>query len=246
MENGRFFNLKVNPFRKLHYIHDFESSIYFSIYDEKYFFQVIDLLPLLFDKIICNSDFLTKPEVVKYCSTERIKALCESQILLFLGDPEKEYDDPEEASLLEKWISDEMYFISEDEYSNPNDQYSKTEWDILEKWTEEDLNDKKFLRLLKQTRGQLHNNLFGINKDLPIDVDALFLNVVLKTSLYLSSPLFVHPQIKSILTHKFERMIKQSKATIPSLEYPEAFPCFLLALDHGFRDKALYLLYDCS
>ena len=115
--------------------------------------------------------------MVKYCSTERIKALCESQILLFLGDPEKEYDDPEEASLLEKWISDEMYFISEDEYSNPNDQYSKTEWDILEKWTEEDLSDKKFLGLLKQTRGQLHNNLFGINKDLPIDVDALFLTV---------------------------------------------------------------------
>lgn len=191
-----------------------ESNTIFltPIYDEKYYFQVIDLLPLLFDKIITVWHYLGETEhVSKYYSIERIRDLCENQILIFLDDPTGQYEEgyidskPPEV-VLERWIHDEGYFI-------PDIPITQESLDIQDKLIEEDLSDKEFLRL----RRQLSKNYpffddFGASDDLNID---------LETSLYLNTPLLSPPQLKSIWTHKFQRMTKQSKAIIPSLECPE-------------------------
>jgi len=121
------------------------------------------------------------------------------------------YEEPEkdETLILENWIHDKEYFIT---YPFPSSQ----ELAILDKLIEEDLNDKQFLRL----RRQILDGLFiGYLTDNFVVSD--YLNTDLRMSLSLGSPLLIHPQLKSIWAHKFERMIKQSIAIIPSLEYPE-------------------------
>lgn len=211
------------------------SSIFLSpIYDEIYHFQVIDLLPLLFDKVISVWHYLGETESVsKYYSIERIKDLCENQILIFYDNPIETYnseyiDKKPPEIMLERWIDDEGYFLEEDIQQLPE------KIDITHKLIDEDLNDEEFSKLRMQLPKNLHFfSDFNASDELNID---------LIDSLYLNSPLLVPPQLKSIWAHKFERMIKQSRAIIPSLEYPEK----IQALSYFLKSRPLKIPQQLS
>lgn len=187
----------------------------------EYYFQIIDLLPLLFDKIIsAHNSYLGETRwVSKYYSIERIEELCKNQILTFYEKPivvEERNNRPLCTSLctpLERWIRDEGYFI----LGEWDDEKSKTLRELVfEDWEDGELS--KFKKQLPFSFDGYYVNSYCVDSDFVVSID---LNKNLMDAFYLNSPLLVHPQLKSIYAYKFESIIKQSKAVIPSVEYPE-------------------------
>jgi hypothetical protein len=228
------------------------NTIYLTgYYDEKYCFQVIDFLPLLFDKIIFDeSSYGLAYSVEKYYSIERIKSLCENQILIFHGDPtiihysagppellpemiemdrrlsKKEIAKPE--FWLARWIYDKGYFIPdallEDKTPKQWESLSLQEkHDFVQKTLafanfalslKEDLKDEELSKLIIRL-------LDSDASDASVSLSKMGINMGLIYSFSLDSSLLIPPQLKPILVHKFQRIIKQSKAIIPSPEYSE-------------------------
>lgn len=231
------------------------NTIYLTdYYDEKYCFQVIDFLPLLFDKIIFEQHtYGLAHSVEKYYSIERIKSLCENQILIFHGDPTIRHHvvgpselPPEMIELdrwlskieiaqpefwLERWIYDKGYFIP-DALSKDETLLTPKQWESLSLQEKHDVIQERLvflnfsLSVMEDLKDEELSKLImrlldSDASDAEVYMEKVGITMDLIYSFCLNSSFLIPPQLKPILVHKFERIIKQSKVIIPSLEYSE-------------------------